>query len=185
MKTTKISGAELVNGIPQELLDKAGNAGSLLKNKVYRIIGIAKIKPTKAITESWHGVGLERMDTGAKFFVGINTMLGQSILAMYDEELKHGRYQRNVVAEDHPFAAVSDFAASEDEDNNTLFKVTAIAPMTVNAEYVPGTNKKKVEAITDKTKDSPENVKILATKSKNFYKMEIVGKFEGKEESAE
>ena len=182
MKTTTIAGAEILDEIPQDLLDKSGNSGSLLNDKIYRIIGIAKVKPTKTIKNEWYGIALERMDTSSKLVVGVNTMLGQSIVAMFDKAAKKGRYQRNVVSEDHPFTALSDFTASTDSDNNTLFKVTGIVPLTVNAEYVQGTNKAKVEAITEATKDKPENVKILATKSKNFYKMEIVGKFE---ESAE
>lgn len=152
MKTTlNIKGATLVAGVPEKINTNA--SGRLTINERYRILGYANVKGSGAIPD-WVGVALEKVSTGGQIVVGVNTMLGTSIVLQSDGSYKISRI------EGHPFSSPTEFASKLNEDNNTIFVVSQIYPMEVN------------EIVKPKSVDVEE--KYLKLKSKDFYQMEIV-----------
>ena len=152
MKTTlNIKGATLVAGVPDKINTNA--SGRLTVNEKYRILGYANVKGSGAIPD-WTGVAIEKLSTGGQIVIGVNTMLGTSIVLQKDGTYKVSRI------EGHPFSSPTEFAAKTNEDNNTIFIVSQVQPMDVN------------ETVKPKGVDVEE--KYLKLKSKDFYRMEIV-----------
>lgn len=151
MKTTlNIKGATLVAGVPDKINTNA--SGRLTDGEKYRILGYANVKGSGSIPD-WTGVAIEKLSTGGQIVVGINTMLGTSIVLQEDGTYKVSRL------DGHPFSSPTEFAAKTDRDNGTIFSVVGIAPMDVN------------EIVKPKSADVEE--KYLKLKSKDFYRMAI------------
>lgn len=169
MKTTvKNADLKAITGVPKEL---NSNSGRLLQGKEYRIIGYFQVPATKDTTgketfKAWNGVLVERLDTGAQLVLGVNTLLGQSVVFVgKDVQKASEKGFTTFTVQSNCFTSPADFQCQANgDDNGTIFRVKATEDLPTNITFKPAT----VEI-------TPENLDIYkATRSKQFYQNEIV-----------
>ena len=174
MKTTlEIKGAKIIKGLPKNLETNA-NSGRLLKGGKYHVIGYVEMPAAGVITKAWNGVAVKRLDTGAQMVVGVNTLLGQSVVYVgrKDETGAHPTHSLTASEKgykvfniaDHCFTSVNDFKATDTEDNGTVFEVLDIEDLPTNAKFRPG----------DTVIDDTNRAEFTELKEKQFYKLSIV-----------
>lgn len=161
----KIQGVTAVSGVPKKLSSTSG--GRLMKGEKYYVIGYVTVPATKDVKgkvtfNSWDGVLIERVATGSQIVVGVNTLLGQSIVFVGKQEGASAKGYKTFTVRQNCFNSVNDFAAKNDkEDNGTIFIVSDYQELPVNAEFKP------IE-ITLESNDT-DIERYAATKEKQFY----------------
>lgn len=166
MKTTlNIKDATLVVGVPQQLAENASASGRLIKGEAYRIIGYAKMAGSATILQGWTGVAIERIATGTQLVVGVNTLLGKSIVFVgVGAAGASTKGYKIMEVSGNCFTSVNDFQApSEDEDNNTIFVVKDTPSLKANVNIKPS-GYEPVESDGDT---------YVKTKDKQFYVCQI------------
>ncbi len=157
MKTTlKVEGATRVSGVPSKLAANASASGRLIKGEKYRVIGYCNMPKTTTIPDGWTGVAIERLSTGTHSVVGVNTLLGKSIVYVGKDTIGASEkgYKVYEVA-GNCFTTVNDFQSTDEDDNNTIFAINDLKLLPSNEVIRP--------------KDAAHDDKYLKTKEKQFY----------------
>lgn len=157
----KVQGATLVKGVPAKIAEGGSSSGRLIKAEKYRVIGYADVAGTKEIPNGWSGVAVERLSTGTHVVVGVNTLLGKSIVFVGKGTAGASEKGYKVYeVTGNCFTSVNDFQATEDEDNNTVFVVSETPKMKANVKIKPAS---LVEVPAEQLAE------YTATKDKQFY----------------